>query len=172
MDQTDGKVLVPWGINTGFQSMLPLACCQACFHHVSAKLQEDIYQVMLEYSAYVYHKPNFGHVYHPCKEEIPSDMPVPKGNLTTTFALSRRTGQGRPQQSAVCETWHQKQKRSHFRQQLLVDSLQSSFENSATSSTVSIPSVTSCATVAVGIAICDALVKKAVTCAAGQAIWV
>ena len=25
MDQTDGKVLVPWGINTGFQSMLPLA---------------------------------------------------------------------------------------------------------------------------------------------------
>ena len=26
-----------------------------------------------DYSAYVYHKPNFGHVYHPCKEEIPSD---------------------------------------------------------------------------------------------------
>ena len=44
---------------------------------------------MLEYSAYVYHKPNFGHVYHPCKEEIPSDMPVPKGNLTTTFALDK-----------------------------------------------------------------------------------
>jgi hypothetical protein len=33
-----------------------------------------------DHSAYNYIKPNFGYVYHPCKEDIPDDAPTPKGN--------------------------------------------------------------------------------------------
>ena len=40
-----------------------------------------------DHSAYSYIKPNFGYVYHPCKEEIPDDIPTPKGKSIqmTTF---------------------------------------------------------------------------------------
>ena len=42
---------------------------------------------MPDYSQYTYVKPDWGHVYHPCKEDIPNDMPTPRGKpiLTTTF---------------------------------------------------------------------------------------
>ena len=41
-----------------------------------------------DHSGYKYLKPNFGHVYHPCKEEIPDDAPEPKMKaiqMTTFF---------------------------------------------------------------------------------------
>ena len=42
---------------------------------------------MPDYSMYKADTPNWGHVYHPCKEDIPTDMPTPRGKLvrTTTF---------------------------------------------------------------------------------------
>lgn len=60
--------------------------------------------------------------------------------------------------ATVCETWHQKQAKekpflSTVARKFFASWSMSSFENSARSLTVSIPSVASCAVVAVGIAI-------------------
>jgi hypothetical protein len=40
-----------------------------------------------DYSKFPAEKPQWGHIYHPCEEEIPSDMPTPRGKavMTTTF---------------------------------------------------------------------------------------
>jgi hypothetical protein len=41
-----------------------------------------------DHSTYDYVKPNFGYIYHPCKEDIPVDAPTPKGKsiqMTTFF---------------------------------------------------------------------------------------
>jgi hypothetical protein len=40
-----------------------------------------------DYSKYTYEKSNWGNIYHPCFEEVPTNAPVPKGNVvrTTTF---------------------------------------------------------------------------------------
>lgn len=42
---------------------------------------------MPDYSKYKYDEPKWGHMYHPCKEEIPADSPEPRGKMviTTTF---------------------------------------------------------------------------------------
>jgi hypothetical protein len=42
---------------------------------------------MPNYSQYEVERPNWGHIYHPCEEELPYDMPKPKGKplMTTTF---------------------------------------------------------------------------------------
>ena len=42
---------------------------------------------MPDYSNYKVEKKNWGHIYHPCQEEIPEDMPKPRGKpvMTTTF---------------------------------------------------------------------------------------
>ena len=42
---------------------------------------------MPDYSGYSYLKPDWGHIYHPCVEDIPNDIPDPCGKsvLTTTF---------------------------------------------------------------------------------------
>jgi hypothetical protein len=42
---------------------------------------------MPNYSQYEVERPNWGHIYHPCEEELPYDMPKTKGKpvMTTTF---------------------------------------------------------------------------------------
>ena len=42
---------------------------------------------MPDYSNYKIEKKNWGHIYHLCQEEIPEDMPEPRGKpvMTTTF---------------------------------------------------------------------------------------
>eukprot|EP00957_Ditylum_brightwellii_P042323 3204663-Ditylum_brightwellii.AAC.1 len=42
---------------------------------------------MPDYSNYKVEKKNWGHIYHPCREEITGDMPEPRGKpvMTTTF---------------------------------------------------------------------------------------
>jgi len=42
---------------------------------------------MPNYSRFKIECPNWGHIYHPCQEELPSDMPEPRGKpvMTTTF---------------------------------------------------------------------------------------
>jgi hypothetical protein len=44
-----------------------------------------------DHSAYTCIKLNFGYVYHPCNEEIPDDVPTPKGKsiqLTTVYVAN------------------------------------------------------------------------------------
>ena len=42
---------------------------------------------MPDYSGYSYANPDWGHVYHPCTEDIPDNIPDPRGEsvLTTSF---------------------------------------------------------------------------------------
>eukprot|EP00957_Ditylum_brightwellii_P022634 1707393-Ditylum_brightwellii.AAC.1 len=44
---------------------------------------------MSDHSNYKVKRKNWGHIYHPCQEEIPGDMPEPseKPVMTTTFLM-------------------------------------------------------------------------------------
>ena len=61
--------------------------CIYCFLRNYKKTAIKFNVEMPDYSQYKVEKVNWGSIYHPCGEEIPSDMPIPKGKpvLTTSF---------------------------------------------------------------------------------------
>eukprot|EP00957_Ditylum_brightwellii_P115454 8806025-Ditylum_brightwellii.AAC.1 len=73
-----------------------LALCQGhlkhlkrvyCFFCNYKKTDVKLNTEMTDYSNYQVDKKNWGHIYHPCQEEIPEDIPEPYGKpvMTTTF---------------------------------------------------------------------------------------
>eukprot|EP00957_Ditylum_brightwellii_P047732 3626120-Ditylum_brightwellii.AAC.1 len=61
--------------------------CVYHFLHNYKKTAVKFNTEMPDYFNYKVEKKNWGHIYHPCQEEIPEDMPEPCGKpvMTTTF---------------------------------------------------------------------------------------